>query len=196
VRNNYLSKQHLLHRIHNMLALPGNDQLEELRLAENTNLALERTLHFDEDMQDVSTSSGHQHGNNAEARDNTAPGNVDLDKMVVADSEDEAVDEDRHAASGASRSCASSCQRNSYSVCQAIQDLAEALILAKQLKVLDLSRNGLSEEAIQSLYSAWASGERGDRMARKHVSKEVVHFSMDGMSCCGLRPCCRRDLQM
>uniref|UniRef100_A0ACD5YV70 Uncharacterized protein n=1 Tax=Avena sativa TaxID=4498 RepID=A0ACD5YV70_AVESA len=177
-------------------ALAGNEQLEELCLAENTNLALERTLNFDEDIQDVSTSTAHHHGNDAEARDNTAQGNVDLDKMVVADSEDEAVNEDRHTASGASRSCASSCQRNSYSGCQVIQELAEALISAKQLKVLDLSRNGLSEEAIQSLYSAWASGERGDGMVRKHVSKEVVHFSVDGMSCCGLRPCCRRDLQM
>ncbi|CAM0943633.1 unnamed protein product [Alopecurus aequalis] len=179
-------------------ALTGNDQLEELLVAENTNLALERTLHFDEDMQDVSTSTGNQHGSNAEARDNIARGNVDLEKMVVADSEDEAVDEEdcRGAASGASRSCASSCQRNSYSGIQFVQELAEALVSAKQLKVLDLSRNRLSEEAIQSLYSAWASGERGNRMARKHVSKEVVHFSVDGTSCCGLRPCCRRDLQM
>ncbi|KAK1620651.1 hypothetical protein QYE76_026168 [Lolium multiflorum] len=177
-------------------ALAGNDQLEELRMAENTNLSLERTLHFDEDMQDVSTSTERKHGNNAETSDNIAPGNVDLENMVVADSEDEAANEDRRAASGASRSCASSCQRNSYSGCEVIQELAEALVFAKQLKVLDLSRNGLSEEGIQSLYTAWASGERGDGIARKHVSKEVVHFSVDGMSCCGLKPCCRRDLQM
>ncbi|KAK1660988.1 hypothetical protein QYE76_049147 [Lolium multiflorum] len=51
----------------------GNDQLEELRMAENTNLALEQTLHFGEDMQDVSTCTGHQHGNSAEARVKTAP---------------------------------------------------------------------------------------------------------------------------
>ncbi|XP_071679038.1 protein TONSOKU isoform X2 [Lolium perenne] len=177
-------------------ALAGNDQLEELRMAENTNLALERTLHFDEDMQDVLTSTECKHGNNAETSDNIAPGNVDLENMVVADSEDEAANEDRRAASGASGSCASSCQRNSYLGCQVIQELAEALVFAKQLKVLDLSRNGLSEEGIQLLYTAWASGERGDGIARKHVSKEVVHFSVDGMSCCGLKPCCRRDLQM
>lgn len=177
-------------------ALAGNDQLEELRMAENTNLSLERTLHFDEDMQDVSTSTERKHGNNTETSDNIAPVNVDLENMVVADSEDEAANEDRRAASGASRSCASSCQRNSYSGCEVIQELAEALVFAKQLKVLDLSRNGLSEEGIQSLYTAWASGERGDGIARKHVSKEVVHFSVDGMSCCGLKPCCRRDLQM
>jgi hypothetical protein len=165
-------------------------------MAENTNLALERTLHFDEDMQDVSTSTERKRGNNAETSDDIAPGNVDLENMVVADSEDEAANEDRRAASGASRSCASSCQRNSYLGCQVIQELAEALVFAKQLKVLDLSRNGLSEEGIQSLYTAWASGERGDGIVRKHVSKEVVHFSVDGMSCCGLKPCCRRDLQM
>ncbi|KAM0896424.1 hypothetical protein ACQ4PT_023195 [Festuca glaucescens] len=179
---------------HNML---GNDQLEELRMAENTNLALEQTLlHFGEDMQDVSTCTGHQHGNSAEARVKTAPGNADVEKMVVADSEDEAVNEDHRAASGASQNCASSCQRNSYSGCRVIQELAEAIASAKQLKVFDLSQNGLSEEAMQWLYSAWASGERGDGMARKHVSKEVVHFSVDGISCCRLKPCCRRDLQM
>lgn len=177
-------------------ALAGNDQLEELRMAENTNSALERTLCFDEDiMQDVSMSSGHKHGNNAESSDNIAPGKGDLEKMMVADSEDEAVDEERRVASGASQSCANSYQRNSYSGCQFIHELAEALISTKQLKVVDLSRNGLSEEAVQSLYSAWTSGERSDGMARKHVGKEVVHFSVDGTSCCGLRPCCRRDLQ-
>ena len=177
-------------------ALAGNDQLEELSVAENANLALERTLHFDEDMQDVSTGTEHRHGHNAEAGDNVAPGNVDLEKMVVADSEDEAANEDRRTVSGPARSCASSCQRNSYSGCQFVQELAEALVSAKQLRVLDLSRNGLSEEAIQSLYSAWASGPRGDGVARKHVGKEVVHFSVDGAACCGLKPCCRRDLQI
>ena len=85
---------------------------------------------------------------------------------------------------------------NCYSSYKIIEELAEALISAKQLKVLDLSCNGLSEEAIQSLYSAWASVPRGDGMARKHVNKEVVHFSVDGTRCCGLKPCCRRDLQM
>ncbi|KQK02062.1 protein TONSOKU isoform X2 [Brachypodium distachyon] len=178
-------------------ALAGNDQLEELRISENTNSTHGRTLQFDEDMQDVSTSTDHKHGNNAEPSDDIAPGSVDLEKMVVADSEDEEVNEDRRTASGPARSCASSCQRNSsYSGFQLIQELGEALISANQLKVLDLSRNGLSEEAIQSLYSAWASGPRGDGMARKHVSKEVVHFSVDGTKCCGLKPCCRRDLQM
>ncbi|VAI61758.1 unnamed protein product [Triticum turgidum subsp. durum] len=174
----------------------GNDQLEELSMAENANLALERTLHLDEDMQDVSTGTEHRHGHNAEAGDNVAPGNVDLEKMVVADSEDEAANEDRRTVSGPARSCASSCQRNSYSGCQFVQELAEALVSAKQLRVLDLSQNGLSEEAVQSLYSAWASGPRGDGVARKHVGKEVVHFSVDGATCCGLKPCCRRDLQM
>lgn len=196
-QNNYIlySKQRLLRQTHNLLVLPGNDQLEELSVAENANLSLERTLHFDEDMQDVSTGTEHKHGHNAEADDNVVPGNVDLEKMVVADSEDEAANEDRRTVSGPARSCASSCQRNSYSGCQFVQELAEALVSAK-LRVLDLSRNGLSEEAVQSLYSAWASGPRSDGVARKHVGKEVVHFSVDGAACCGLKPCCRRDLQM
>uniref|UniRef100_A0A0E0K609 Protein TONSOKU n=1 Tax=Oryza punctata TaxID=4537 RepID=A0A0E0K609_ORYPU len=173
-------------------ALAGNDQLEELRMAENTNLALQRTLQYDEDAQDVSPSTDQNQSTNAEANDH-----IDPDKMEVPDSEDEeAVHEDPRAAPGPDGSCASSCQRNSSSGCHAIQELADAIISAKQLKVIDLSRNGLSEEDIQSLYSAWASGPRGDGMARKHVAKEVVHFAVDGMDCCGLKPCCRRDLQM
>ncbi|KAF2947279.1 protein TONSOKU [Oryza sativa Japonica Group] len=173
-------------------ALAGNDQLEELRVAENTNLALQRTLQYDEDAQDVSPGTDQNQRTNAEANDH-----IDPDKMEVPDSEDEeAVHEDTRAATGPDGSCASSCQRNSSSGCHAIQELADAIISAKQLKVLDLSRNGLSEEDIQSLYSAWASGPRGDGMARKHVAKEVVHFAVDGMNCCGLKPCCRRDLQM
>ncbi|KAL5213496.1 hypothetical protein ABZP36_024343 [Zizania latifolia] len=177
-------------------ALSENDQLEELRMAENTNLPLERTLQYEDDVQDVSPSTEQRRYINAEAINNVALGSVDLEKMEVADSEDEAVNEDPRAVSGLDGSCASSCQRNSYSGCQAIQELAEALLSAKQLKVLDLSRNGLSEESTQSLFSAWASGLRGEGLARKHVTKEVVHFSVDGMRCCGMKPCCRRDLQM
>nr|BAD19291.1 putative BRUSHY1 [Oryza sativa Japonica Group]BAD19549.1 putative BRUSHY1 [Oryza sativa Japonica Group] len=137
-------------------ALAGNDRLEELRIAENTNLALQRTLQYDEDAQDVSPGTDQNQRTNAEANDR-----IDPDKMEVPDSEDEeAVYEDTRAATGSDGSCASSCQRNSSSGCHAIQELADAIISAKQLKVLDLSRNGLSEEDIQSLYSAWASGPR------------------------------------
>uniref|UniRef100_A0A0D9VLW1 Protein TONSOKU n=1 Tax=Leersia perrieri TaxID=77586 RepID=A0A0D9VLW1_9ORYZ len=176
-------------------AIKGNDQLEELRMAENTNLALERTLRYDEDEQDASPSTDQNKYTNAGANGHIGLG--DLENMEVPDSEDEeAVNEYPRAAPGPDGSCASSCQRNSSSGCHAIQQLADAIISAKQLKVLDLSGNGLSEEATQSLYSAWASGPRGDGMARKHVVKEVVHFSVDGMRCCGLKPCCRRDLQI
>ncbi|XP_062220506.1 protein TONSOKU-like [Phragmites australis] len=173
-------------------ALSGNDQLEELRMAENTNLALERTMQYDEDMQEVSTTEQKQ-CNNPAVNNYIAPGKVDLENMQVADSEDEADNENHRSVSGPHGSYASSSQKTP---CQIIQELVHALNSAKQLKVLDLSRNGLWEEAIQSLYSAWASGPRGDGMARKHVNKEVVHFSVDGMRCCGLEPCCRRDLQM
>ncbi|PAN08597.1 hypothetical protein PAHAL_1G423100 [Panicum hallii] len=176
-------------------ALSGNDQLEELRLAENTNSALKRIIQYG-DMQEVSTTNEQKQCNNPETSNAIARGNLDLENMQVADSEDEAENENHCALSGPHRSCASSSQKNSYSSCQIIQELAEALISAKQLKVLDLSRNGLSDEAIQSLHSAWASVPRGDGMAQKHVNKDVVHFSVDGMRCCGMKPCCRRDLHM
>ena len=160
-------------------------------MAENTNSALENN----EDMQEVSTTNEQKQCNNPETSNAIARGNLDFENMQVADSEDEAENENHRALSGPHRSCASSSQKNSYS-CQIIQELAEALISAKQLRVLDLSRNGLSDEAIQLLYSAWASAPRGDGMAQKHVNKDVVHFSVDGMRCCGMKPCCRRDLQM
>eukprot|EP00267_Zea_mays_P055034 XP_020408326.1 protein TONSOKU [Zea mays] len=177
-------------------SLPENSQLEELRVSKNTNLALETTTKYDEDMQEVSTASEQKQCNDPETTNDIAPGNIDFANMQVPDSEDEADNDAHRARSGSRRSCASSSQKNSYSSCQMIEELAKALISAKQLMVLDLSCNGLSEEAVQSLYSAWASVPRGDGMARKHVNKEVVHFSVDGMRCCGLKPCCRRDLQM
>lgn len=164
-------------------------------MSKNTNLALERTIKYDEDMQEASTTAEQKQCNNPETMNDIAPGNIDFANMQVPDSEDEADNDAHRAMSGPNRSCASSSQKNSYS-CQIIEKLAEALISAKQLKVLDLSCNGLSEEVIQSLYSAWTSVPRGDGMARKHVNNEVVHFSVDGMRCCSLKPCCRRDPQM
>lgn len=162
-------------------------------MAENTNSALERMQY--EDTREVSTSNEEKQCNNPETSNTVAQGSLDFENMQVPDSEDEAENENRRSVSGPHRSCASSSQKNSYSNL-IIQELAEALISAKQLKVLDLSQNGLSDEAIQSLYSAWASVPRGDGIARKHVNKNVVHFSADGMRCCGMKPCCRRDLQM
>lgn len=160
-------------------------------MAENTNSALMQYEH----MQEISTGTEKKQYNNPETSNAMAQGSLDFENMQVADSEDEAENENYRAVSGPHRSCASSSQKNPHS-CQIIQELAEALISAKQLKVLDLSRNCLSDEAIQSLYSAWASVSRGDGMARKHVNKDVVHFSVDAMRCCGVKPCCRRDLQM
>lgn len=159
-------------------------------MAENTNSALMQY----EDMQEVSTGTEKKQCNKPEISNAIAQGGLDFENMQVPDSEDEAENENYRAVSGPHRSCASSSQKNPHS-CQIIQELAEALISAKQLKVLDLSRNCLSDEAIQSLYSAWASVSRGDGMARKHVNKDVVHFSVDAMRCCGIKPCCRRDLQ-
>ncbi|GJM87258.1 hypothetical protein PR202_ga03195 [Eleusine coracana subsp. coracana] len=172
-------------------ALSDNDQLEELRVAGNANFA-QGAMQYDKDMQEVSTTTDQKQHNNSAVNNDIAPENIDFENMQVPDSEDEA-DNEKHRA-GPHGSCASSSQRNQCY--QVVEELVHALVSAKQLKVLDLSQNGLSDEVIQSLYSAWASGSRGDGTARKHVSKEVVHFSVDGMRCCGLKSCCRRDLQM
>ncbi|WOK94400.1 protein TONSOKU isoform X1 [Canna indica] len=108
--------------------------------------------------------------------------NVESNGLEVADSEDEAVP-------GAS--CASSCQKNSY-VHQLILDLCDAIISAKNLLLLDLSRNKFSKESIDLMYAAWSSS-RCNGNGRKHGNKDVVHFSVDGIKCCGVKPCCRRD---
>ena len=54
-----------LSEANNVLLLSGNDQLEELRLAENTNSALERISKY-KDMQEVSTSNEQKQCNNLE----------------------------------------------------------------------------------------------------------------------------------
>ncbi|GJM87059.1 hypothetical protein PR202_ga02977 [Eleusine coracana subsp. coracana] len=136
-------------------ALSDNDQLEELRVAGNANFA-QGALQYDKDMQEVSTTTDQKQHNNSAVNNDIAPENIDFENMQVPDSEDEADNENHRA--GPHGSCASSSQRNQCY--QVVEELVHALVSAKQLKVLDLSQNGLSDEVIQSLYSAWASGSR------------------------------------
>ena len=64
-----------LSEANNVLLLSGNDQLEELRLAENTNSALERISKY-KDMQEVSTSNEQKQCNNLETSNAIARGNT------------------------------------------------------------------------------------------------------------------------
>ncbi|URE05448.1 TPR [Musa troglodytarum] len=145
-------------------ALAENESLEELHLAENA------------DAQEI------------------IPLKSDDGGLEVADSEDEAIMEEQPLLCGPDASCASSCRRRSSACGQPIQELSAAITSARNLQMLNLSRNKFSQEAIDSLYAAWSSPLRcNDGKSRKHVNMDVVHFSVNGKKCCGVRPCCIRD---
>nr|XP_018681426.1 PREDICTED: protein TONSOKU isoform X2 [Musa acuminata subsp. malaccensis] len=145
-------------------ALAENESLEELHLAENA------------DAQEI------------------IPLKSDVGGLEVADSEDEAIMEEQPLLCGPDASCASSCRRRSSACGQPIQELSEAITSARNLQMLNLSRNKFSQEAIDSLYAAWSSPPRcNDGKSRKHVNADIVHFSVNGKKCCGVRPCCTRD---
>ncbi|CAL9162518.1 unnamed protein product [Musa hybrid cultivar] len=145
-------------------ALAENESLEELHLAGNA------------DAQEI------------------IPLKSDVGGLEVADSEDEAIMEEQPLLCGPDASCASSCRRRSSACGQPIQQLSEAITSARNLQMLNLSRNKFSQEAIDSLYEAWSSPPRcNDGKSRKHVNTDIVHFSVNGKKCCGVRPCCIRD---
>ncbi|KAJ8504389.1 hypothetical protein OPV22_005275 [Ensete ventricosum] len=145
-------------------ALAENESLEELHLAENA------------DAQEIIPLKSNDGG------------------LEVADSEDEAIMEEQPLLCGPDASCSSSCRRRSSACGQPIQELSEAITSARNLQMLNLSRNKFSQEAIDSLYAAWSSPLRcNDGKSHKHVNAAVVHFSVDGKKCCGMRPCCIGD---
>lgn len=153
--------------------MAGNESVEELHLAENADMGQEIMSEL------VETATG------------TFEANVESNELEIADSEDETVREEPPILSGPDASCASSCKKNSH-VHQLIQDLCEAIVSAKKLKLLDLSRNRFSKEAIDLIYAAWSSS-RSNLKSCKHVKKDTLHFSVDGTKCCGVKPCCRKD---
>lgn len=145
------------------ITLSENESLEELHLAENA------------DAQEI------------------IPLKSDVG-LEVADSEDEAIMEEQPLLCGPDASCASSCRRRSSACGQPIQELSEAITSARNLQMLNLSRNKFSQEAIDLLYAAWSSPPRcNDGKSSKHVNTDIVHFSVNGKKCCGVRPCCIRD---
>lgn len=158
-------------------------------MAENCEVDKERTLKYDLMIQGSSNPTS-QKPDAAEIASAVGAVNAGCTGLEVADSEDEIIKKEFPTLSGPDGSCASSCQRNLFGGCQLIQELSEAIASAKQLQLLNLSQNGFSEEAIESLYASWSSSRCG-AVARKHVSKELIHFSVDGKRCCGVKPCCK-----
>lgn len=119
------------------------------------------------------------------------PMNNECNQLEVADSEDDQIRAE-NAASAFDDSCTSSCQKNSSFECQFIQELSIAISMAKQLQLLDLSKNGFSTQAVKTLYSAWSS-RSGASLSWKHIKEQTIHFSVEANKCCRVKPCCRRN---
>ncbi|ONK61173.1 uncharacterized protein A4U43_C08F26980 [Asparagus officinalis] len=148
-------------------ALSENESLEELHLAENTDIPQDRTLEYE-----------------------TGSPKCLENKMEAADSDDEEPERPKGSSS------ASSSHRSQLAGSQLVQELGTAIDSAVNLQLLDLSRNKLSSEVIEVFYGSWClSSTRNCGSAYRHVSMDggIVHFSMKGKRCCGIKPCCKRD---
>ncbi|XP_057967784.1 protein TONSOKU isoform X2 [Malania oleifera] len=168
-----------------MQALAENNSLEELYLAENV------------DMDKGYTSKGMTNGCTESLRPSHNASNIcatstNCDRLEIADSEDELIREEEPPAaaalSGFDDSCTSSCQRDPSP--QFLQELSTAIGMTRLLKSLDLSNNGFSTQVAETLYNAWSSSFRAG-MAQRHIKEETVHFSVQGIRCCKVKPCCR-----
>jgi hypothetical protein len=170
-------------------------------VAENRSTALEEALSCSPVPQCLSL----KHKNSRPDSNQEEPTKTKFDNMQVADSEDDEPRIDTsndgnknnrsNNLSKFDESCSSSCNVGSLASSPVAQELCEAILSAKQLKMIDLSGNGFGKDAVELLYSAWGSGSgfRGDVLTRKHITKDCIHFYVEGVTCCGVKPCCRRD---
>ncbi|GAV62553.1 TPR_8 domain-containing protein/TPR_12 domain-containing protein [Cephalotus follicularis] len=185
-------------------ALAENDSLEELNVANNTDINKRRMLQYDMPTKGSSECSqpnplvaeSSLKMSEPEKVDNHQQGlcalNTECNQLEVADSEDDTLMVEA-TASALDNSCMSSCQRISISSeCQYIQELSTAVGLTKELKLLDLSNNGFSIHVAEQLYTAWSSGLRAG-LAWRHIEDQTIHLSVLGNQCCHVKPCCRRD---
>ncbi|KAL3824491.1 hypothetical protein ACJIZ3_020520 [Penstemon smallii] len=150
--------------LHILKALSTNGYLEELNLAENVKSGEIQTLFGAVDPM-VQISSTLQKDFNR----------LDENELEVADSEDDLEGVDI---------CSS--EKNFF-----LSELTNSITMARELKVLDLSHNGVSKEAADSLFTAWSLGARAG-LAQRHVEENTVHLSVQGRKCCGIKSCCRR----
>lgn len=113
--------------------------------------------------------------------------NMACNQLEVADSEEDPI-RVKAAASGIDDSCASSGQKDLSLECQFIQELSTAINMAKNLCLLDLSNNGFSTKAAETLYSAWSSSRAG---WERHIEGQTIHLFIKGKKCCRVKPCCK-----
>jgi len=114
----------------------------------------------------------------------------ELDHLEAADS----YDSNARGAGEESRlddTCTSQGKTNARPENQPIEDLATGISNLKQLQLLDLSDNGFSSKAVDTLFNAWCSGPRAG-LARRHVKGQTLHLFIQGRRCCGLKTCCKK----
>ncbi|XVF61874.1 hypothetical protein PTKIN_Ptkin08bG0169300 [Pterospermum kingtungense] len=184
-------------------ALAENDSLEELNLADNADMEKQLSVQDDKPTNGSSEFSQPNHtiseasvnpcvSKEIDGEQDLCALNTDCNNLEVADSEDDELRVET-AVSGFNDSCASSCQRKSSLECQFIREISTAIGMAKQLQVLDLSKNGFSAEASEALYNAWSSSGSRVGLSQRHIENQTVHFSVEGNKCCRFKPCCKKD---
>ncbi|XP_076941342.1 protein TONSOKU-like [Bidens hawaiensis] len=141
-------------------SLADNTSLEELNLSENT---------LEHEYNTLVKVKPHE---NEEVNQDL------LELEVAADSEDESEQE---------KMCVDQ-SLESKSKPTFIQQLSSAICMAKQLRVLDISNNGLSGE---TFYVVWSTGSR-DSLAESHIEGNTIHLSVEPNQCCSIKPCCTR----
>lgn len=162
-----------------------NKNLEELNLSENAKM--DETV-FGQPVKE-SSEMGQQEDGTRESvtamdkEQELCETNMDCDGLEVPDSEDEQMEEQTATSISLSLPCKS----------HIIKELSAALAMASQLQILDLSNNGFSVEALETLYMSWSSSGSRTGIAQRHVKGEIVHVYVQGKICCGVKPCCRKD---
>ncbi|OVA01147.1 Leucine-rich repeat [Macleaya cordata] len=188
-------------------ALTENQSLEELNLAENADLNKENTSEYDVATEGTSKSlqpklessdinprsCSSKEVEVAQQEKEACVVNSECNQLEVADSEDGPTKGEPILSVGFEDSCTSSCQKNTtFQGSQLIEELSASIALAKYLKLLVLSNNGFTTDVAETLYTAWcSSSSRG--LAQRHIKEQIVHFSVEGKSCCGIKICCRKN---
>ncbi|GMY39701.1 protein TONSOKU isoform X2, partial [Fagus crenata] len=183
--------------LHIIQALSVNDSLQKLHLADNVDLGKHYSLHYDmtgkgwTEFLSESSLKVHVTKEVDTGEHGLCAVNNECNQLEVADSEDASIRVEA-VASGIDDSCASSCQRNALSpYCQFIQELSTAIHMAKNLCLLDLSNNGLSTKAAETVYTAWLSLRASS--AERHIEDQTIHLFVKGNKCCSVKPCCKKN---
>ncbi|KAK4416756.1 protein TONSOKU [Sesamum alatum] len=155
-------------------ALSENCSLEELNLADNIS---------PNEIQALTDSSGM-----VEQNSNSLLGDINQPKSSLHKAAPDGIETSPHEMCSRIRTPQN---RIGPSECRCMQELSASIKMAGNLKVLDLSHNGFPREVTELLFSAWSSGARAG-VADSHVDGNIVHFSVQGNKCCGVKSCCRK----